>query len=141
MITLQELNPKSYKLDDIQKKNIEILLHRMNQVRLLYNKAMIITSGVRTIDHQISIYKEKAVKKEWPFQDGKFDISKVPLKSMHLIGAACDVLDESGDLMLWCRNNEHHLVAIGLWIEDDPSTPRVHLQIYPPKSGNRFFKP
>lgn len=141
MIKINELNPKNYQLDDIQKKNIEILLHRMNQVRILYKKSMIITSGVRTIDHQISIYKEKAVKKEWPFESGIFDLSKVPLKSMHLIGAAADVLDENGKLMLWCKGNEHHLVAIGLWVEDDPSTPRVHLQIFPPKSGNRFFKP
>ena len=113
----------------------------MNQVRIIYNKSMIITSGVRTIDHQIAIYKEKAVKKEWPFQDGKFDISKVPLSSMHLIGAACDVLDSDGELMKWCRGNEHHLVAVGLWIEDDISVPRVHFQVFSPKSGNRFFKP
>lgn len=131
MIKLQELNPKNFPLDDIQKKNIETLLHRMNQVRIIYNKPMFITSGVRSIEDHIRIYKEKGIT----------DKSKIPMKSMHLIGAACDVLDTDGKLMEWCRTNEHHLSAIGLWIEDDPSTPRVHLQIFSPKSGNRFFKP
>lgn len=131
MITKRELNKNNYELDEIQKKNIEILLHRMNQVRLLYGKPMIITSGVRTIADQIRIYKDKGIT----------DVSKIPMKSMHLIGAACDVLDLNGELMKWCKANVHHLESIGLWIEDDVSVPRVHFQIYSPKSGSRFFKP
>lgn len=131
MISKEELNPKGYKLDDIQSKNIEVLLHRMNQVRIIYNKPMLITSGVRTIEDQIRIYTEKGVT----------DKSKIPMGSMHLIAAACDVLDLDGSLMKWCKDNVAVLEAIGLWIEDDASVPRVHFQIYPPKSGSRFFKP
>lgn len=131
MISKEELNPKGYKLDDIQSKNIEVLLHRMNQVRIIYNKPMIITSGVRTIEDQIRIYTEKGIT----------DKSKIPMGSMHLIGAACDVLDLDGSLMKWCKDNVTVLEAIGLWIEDDTSTPRVHFQVFAPKSGSRFFKP
>lgn len=131
MITKQELNPKGFTLDEIQSKNIETLLHRINQVRILFAKPMLITSGVRTIEDHLRIYAEKGIT----------DKSKVPMGSMHLIGAACDVLDLKGELMDWCRKNEKQLEIIGLWIEDDPSVPRVHFQIFPPKSGSRFFKP
>lgn len=131
MIALKELNPKNYKLDKIQEDNIQILLYKMNQVRILYNNPMLITSGVRTIDDQIRIYKDKGIT----------DISKIPMKSMHLVAAACDVLDLDGKLMKWCHDNVHHLEAIGLWIEDDTSVPRVHFQIFSPASQSRFFKP
>lgn len=136
MISITELNPKAYKLDSLQASNLQILLHKINQIRIIYNKPMVITSGVRTKEDQIRIYKEIADR-----NNKQFELSKVPMNSMHLIGAACDVLDLDGSLMKWCKNNSLLLEQIGLWIEDDVSQPRVHFQIYPPKSGNRFFKP
>lgn len=130
MITKQELNPKNYKLTEEQEKNFEILLVRMNALRVLYGKAMIITSGIRTREDQIRIYTAKGIPE-----------NKIPWGSQHLKAAACDVSDSDGSLMKWCRDNVIHLETIGLWVEDDTSVPRVHFQIVPPKSGNRFFKP
>lgn len=131
MIIAKELNPKNFPVNEEQKANLEILLERMNQIRQLYGKPMVITSGLRSLDDHLRIYREMGV----------IDQSKIPMKSKHLIGAACDVLDTDGSLMKWCRANVTHLETIGLWIEDDSSVPRVHFQIQAPSSGNRFFKP
>lgn len=130
MITKEELNPKNYTLTEEQEKNLEQLLVKMNALRVLYKKTMIITSGIRTREDQIRIYTAKGVPE-----------NKIPWGSQHLKGAACDVLDSDGSLMKWCRDNVIHLETLGLYVEDDTSVPRVHFQIFQPKSGNRFFKP
>lgn len=135
-ITSQELNPTNFETTEEQKANLAILLERMNVIRQKWNKPMVITSGFRSQEDHLRIYKEIAARK-----GVEFDESKVPMGSKHLAGAACDVYDNDGSLMKWCRANEDILVEVGLWIEDDTSVPRVHFQIQAPKSGNRFFKP
>lgn len=65
----------------------------------------------------------------------------IPMGSMDLKGKACDIYDKDGSLMKWCRDNVSLIEKVGLWIEDDPSQPRVHFQTEPPKFGNKFFKP
>lgn len=110
--------------------NLEILRERMNSLREVYGHPMHVTSGYRTEADQLRIYRERGVPDH-----------KIPMNSQHLKGGACDILDRDGSLMKWTRENEQLLVDLGLWVEDDPSQPRVHYQINPPKSGNRFFKP
>jgi len=61
-------------------------------------------------------------------------------KSNHLLGNACDILDQSGELYQWCVDNQKLLAEIGLWLETRQG-PWVHMQRVPPKSGRRFFNP
>lgn len=132
MITLKELlGPNSLQDCDAEtKENLFILLERISKFREIYGHKMVITSGVRAIDQHIAIYQKMG-----------FSLSEVPLKSLHLRGGACDVHDPEGHLMRFCKGNVKILEDIGLWCEEKDNKPRVHFQIKPPKSGNRFFKP
>lgn len=132
MITLQELNLKNFKLNEEQEKNILILHEKINKVRVLYGKPMVVTSGVRDIEDHKRIYREKGIT----------DDAKIPMKSKHLFAQACDIADPKGELAKWCHDNIKHLEDIGLWCEDTEVTKGwVHFQIVSPKSGSRFFKP
>lgn len=123
MITAKELNPNNYSPTPEQADNLVILLERMNKLRKAYNKPMYITSGLRSAEDQARINP------------------KAP-KSRHLLGAACDIADGDGSLKKWVKANISLLETIGLWCEDFASTPSwLHVQIIPPKSGNRFFIP
>jgi uncharacterized protein YcbK (DUF882 family) len=110
--------------------NLEILLERINKVRDAWGKPMVVTSGLRTEQDQLRIYRARGVADE-----------HIPMGSWHIKGGAVDILDRDWSLMEWVRENESLMAEIGLWMEDDNSQPRVHFQIAPPKSGHRFFKP
>lgn len=131
MILLEELNPHRYRLTPEQEENIVVLLERLNKLRALYGKPMFVTSGVRSLADHLKIY----LKKNTP-------IEKIPMKSQHLIGAAADFADPSGDLRKWALKNEVKLIEFKLWCEAPGFTPGwLHCQIFPPKSGKRFFRP
>lgn len=64
------------------------------------------------------------------------------LFSKHMTGQAVDLHDPEGDLDEWCLANPQSLEAIGLWQEHPAATKGwCHIQIVPPKSGNRVFYP
>jgi hypothetical protein len=127
LIALAELNPNSYPLNAEQEQNLKELQKRLIAFRKLWAKPMIITSGFRTIEDQMRIYRNK---------------KRVPMFSCHLRGAAADVADRDGMLGIYCVNNIPVLEECGLWIEDPLRTPGwVHFQIFPPVSGNRVFQP
>lgn len=134
MITLQEVLDGA-KFDDLDKEiqsNIVTLLDKLNQVRKAYGKAMIVTSGLRTMKHHLEIYARKGIT----------DKSKIPLKSKHLYGQAVDISDPDGKLKNWINANIKLIEQIDLYMEDFRYTPNwVHFQIIPPKSKNRFFIP
>jgi len=132
--TIKEMNPKGVPLTSIQESNMRTLIERMCIVRSAWGKPMKVTSGFRSIDDHKRIYREIAQKRG-------LETIRVPMGSRHLEGAACDISDPDGTLMDWCLANESILVEIGLWCEERDATPRVHFQIFPPKSGKRFFKP
>lgn len=139
MITMQELL-KDKKLEDQDseiRNNLMELLAKINIIREKWGKPMTVTSGLRTKEDQIRIYKEKAQK------EGKaFDENKIPMGSQHMFGAAVDIYDPNKELQKWCLDNEKELEDVGLWMEDFSATPNwSHFQIYPPKSGKRFFNP
>lgn len=134
MFTLRELNPKGVKLTPEMEQNIQILLERMNQVREKRGVSMIVTSGVRSLEDHKHIYAEQARRKG-------LKNYRIPMGSQHLKAAAVDIYDPVGTLFDWCKANEEFLVEVGLWCEDKDNQPRVHFQIYPPRSGRRFFKP
>jgi uncharacterized protein YcbK (DUF882 family) len=135
MISLKELLNNKYQFITLPKEhqeNLKILLEKINQVRLLYGKPMIVTSGYRSMEDHLRIYAAKGIT----------DKSKIPMQSKHLIGAACDIADPKKELQTWILNNLPKIEAIGLWMEDFNYTPNwVHFQILPPKSNKRFFIP
>lgn len=63
-------------------------------------------------------------------------------KSNHIIGAACDIYDPRNDLDAWCMSHLAVLETVGLWLEHPSATEGwCHLQIFPPRSGDRVFYP
>jgi hypothetical protein len=127
MITMKELNPHNYPMSPVVEKNMKILFDRMNEIRQAYGKPMTITSGLRSDAKQMELIKQ-----------GK---SKA-IASLHLAGAACDILDKDGSLGKWCLENEAILARIGLWCEHPDYTKGwLHAQIMAPNSGKRFFIP
>ena len=64
------------------------------------------------------------------------------LKSKHMTCEAVDLSDPDGDLDEWCLAHPEVLQDIGLWQEHPSATKNwCHVQIVPPKSGNRCFYP
>lgn len=131
MITLKELigNNDFDELPPSTQSNLYELLSRINKVRVLWDKPMIVTSGLRSMEHHLEIYRKKGV-------------THVPMQSNHLYGRAVDISDVKRELQSWCKENVHALESIGIWMEDFRYTPTwLHFQIVAPKSGNRFFVP
>ncbi len=133
-ISLKEII-KDTKFSTLSKEvqdNLMTLLERINKIRAKYGKPMIVTSGLRTKEDQIRVYKERGIT----------DIKKIPMGSQHIKGAAIDIFDPKKELQKWCLANEKTIEEVGLWIEDFSATPNwCHFQIYPPRSGKRYFKP
>jgi hypothetical protein len=112
--------------------NLMILLEKINKIRIAYGKPMIVTSGYRSLQEHLDIYKRKGIT----------DQNRIPMQSKHLYGQAVDISDPKGELDTWCQNNVKLLEDIGLWLEHpDYTLGWTHFQIVPPKSGNRFFIP
>ncbi len=127
MISLKELNPKSYPTTEEIDGNLAILLERLNKIRTAWAKPMTVTSGLRSQAQQDGL-----------ISSGK---SNAP-KSKHLMGQAADIYDPKGELKAYILANTSLIEEIGLWCEAFDSTPTwIHFQIVPPKSGNRFFIP
>jgi hypothetical protein len=128
---MEELNPKKFTLTKEQENNLAVLFMRINKIRSIYGKPMVVTSGVRDIEDHKRIYRQKGVPD-----------SKIPLGSKHLKGQAVDISDPKGDLAAWCKANIDALEQNELWLEDPSVTAGwVHFQTVPPKSGKRFFMP
>lgn len=124
MITEKELL-KDLKLNDLpvdHQANIEELLVKINKVREKYGKPMTPTSVYRSMADHLRIYAQKGIT----------DKSKIPMKSKHLFGQACDIADADGELKEWCKKNEDFLLSIGLWMEHYDYTDKwAHFQIVP----------
>jgi uncharacterized protein YcbK (DUF882 family) len=124
---MKELNPDNLPLEGAVERNMKTLFERMNELRGIWGRPMIVTSGLRSDEKQKALIAE-----------GK---SRARL-SRHLFGAACDIFDPNKELGRWCLENESVLVKIGLWCEHPDYTRNwVHFQIIPPMSGKRFFIP
>lgn len=115
--------------------NLMTLLERINKIRDAWAHSMLVTSGLRTMAEHLAIYAAKGIT----------DPSRIPMKSAHLVGAAVDISDPNRDLQAWCKANEALLGSVGLWMEDFSATSSpsawCHFQVYPPKSGKRWFMP
>ena len=114
-------------VDDITLRNLEDLCRKINM--LGYGPAMYASSCLRSIKDQKRI-NPKA------------------MGSSHLYGAAVDIKDPAGALAKWLQTVEgqRKLIECGLWMENPDYTTNkngswVHLSIYTPRSGKRYFIP
>jgi hypothetical protein len=135
-----DLNPHNFPTTVDISANLVILALRMDSLRdvmtsqypdetasFFYNGEFKITSGLRNQAAQQVLIAQ-----------GKSHATK----SNHLIGAAVDIYDPNGTLDEWCDRRVAVIIDIGLWMENKAYTPGwAHFQIFPPKSGNRFFIP
>lgn len=123
-------------------EHMHIVLSRGQILETAYGIKFEVTRGFSTPQEHIAIYKkinaERAAK-------GLHKVP-VPIHSKHLIGAACDVADRSGDLKIWLNLYPHYLDDLDLWVESFKATPHhLHFQTQPYPSWkpgkSRFFDP
>lgn len=101
----------------------EDLLVRLNRLVMYWERPITISSG----------YRPAAINDR---------INGASKSSHHIICAAADLVDKDGKLAAFCMNDLPMLEHLGLWMEHPESTKCwVHLQIFPPRSGNRVFRP
>ena len=127
MISMKELlmgRQTEAQLTPEQAANAKILLERINKVRALYGKPMKVNDGIRVVQGSGSP------------------------TSWHFKGAAIDLDDDdAGTLWKWVWEHRAEIAKIGLWMEHPCWTHNkkhgtwMHFQIFPPKSGKRFFVP
>lgn len=125
MISRTEIVPAGVTLTQTQDENVTKLIVVMRCIRAEYGLPMRVTSGFRT-------------------QEDELRIDPAHPDSLHTKGAAVDIYDPDPDRRLWswCIGQMEFLVKLGVWLEERLYTPNhVHFQIYPPRSGNRIFKP
>lgn len=141
MISMSELLSGN-KLEDLPQEhqdNLAKLQIVANKVRTLWNQPMTVTTGYRTMEHHIEIYKEKAEKAGNPF-----DINKVPMHSKHLIGCAVDISDPMLAITHWLRDNPQIMEDCEIFCEAGNKN-WVHIQFLPFGSyhagGTRWFLP
>lgn len=131
------------------------LEHRLNLSRIFYITNFLrklsgvpfqISSGYRTETEHTRIYaKKNAARKE-----AGLPALRIPWGSYHLIGAAVDISDPRGEVKHFLLDHLEYLERHDLYLENpmvtspDDAKPWdrwIHIQIYPPKSGKRFFDP
>lgn len=140
MLSLEEIihcgmDPQTLDADKLAQE--QDLLIKVNKVRLAWNKAMTVTSGVRTLADHLRIYAAKGIT----------DHSKIPMHSKHLEtvtnAAAVDIADPGLELTHWLKNTPEGQTALedaDLYCEDG-NLNWVHFQNQPPASGKRWFLP
>lgn len=154
-ISKAELMAVSDPIPDSYQKAFTEFHEKINLFREKCGLSMVPTSYFRSKERQIRIYKQKAVKKEFPFQDGIYDEKKVPLSSKHMTGYAADFADANKKLahwvldnIDWCKQNGFYFENFGANIDTfkwdskmDKTKTWLHVQIVPPKSGRIIFNP
>ena len=110
-------------LTDEKRSNAEETIDKANQLLERFGETRKVNSGWR------------------PASINKSTVGAAP-KSKHMECLAIDLEDKDGSLDAWCLENLEVLQEIGLWLESPDATPNwCHVQIVPPRSGNRVFKP
>ena len=152
-ISKSELMAVSDPIPDSYQKAFTEFHEKINLFREKCGLPMTPTSYFRSKERQIRIYKQKAVKKEFPFQDGVYNEKKVPLSSKHMTGYAADFADSNKKLACWvlenidwCKQNGFYFENFGANIDTfkrdkkmDKTPTWIHIQIIPPKSGRIIF--
>ena len=140
MIRIRELNPNGVRLNRDQRYNLHLLHTTLNEIRAEWDRPMVITSSLRSMEHHLRIYEEKNARRT---AEG-MDPLPIPLSSAHLCAAAADVRDETGMLFHFIvgRMELWESLDLDVYLESSNYTPGwVHLQVIPPRSGQRIFIP
>jgi hypothetical protein len=86
--------------------------------------------------------QDRAITSGWRPPDVNAATPGAAKNSKHMTGQAVDLEDHDGDLDEWCLAHPDILAEIGLWLEHPSATKGwCHVQIVPPRSGNRVFYP
>lgn len=133
MITIDDYlmgREKKSPLDEELERNAKITVNRTNDLLDKFRETREVSSGYRPAEINA--------------KEGGATNSK------HLSCEAIDLRDDDRRFGNWCMENLPWLSAIGLWMEHLAYTVEVsegavrywvHLQIIPPRSGNRVFIP
>jgi hypothetical protein len=137
MILKRELFKRPVKVPPEHDANIDKLLIEVNKLRLAYGKPLQVSSGYRSLEEHLEIYRRKGIT----------DQKKIPMQSNHLKGLAVDLvtvgepIKNLHDFVKKLVEDESEVVE-NLWFEDFAYTGQwCHVQCVPPKSGKKFFKP
>lgn len=136
MLSMDELlmGKKMEELDQNIQDNLPKLLEQVNKIRVLWGKPMTPTSVVRTMSEHLAIYAKKGIT----------DKKKIPMKSKHLFGEACDIYDPDLSLTDWLKSNPQIMEDCNVFCESGNKN-WVHFQIVPFGSykdgGTRWFNP
>jgi len=110
-------------LTDEKRSNAEEMVDKANELLTRFGETRKVNSGWR------------------PASINNATVGAAP-KSKHMTCEAIDLEDKDGSLDAWCLENLDVLQEIGLWLEHPDSTDGwCHVQLIPPRSGNRVFKP
>ena len=130
-VSYREIVQPDTPISEEHKANVYCLLQKLNAIRFRSEIPMQITSGYRTAQKHRDIYIRKGVAEE-----------KIPWGSYHLIGAAADIYDPNKTLQEWIKSNLDFIDRLDLYFESFVATPTwTHIQLFEPRSGNRFFLP
>lgn len=124
------------KLSDEIVGNINTLIPKVNDLLEKFGEHRDVNSGLRTLEYHLKIYE--SINKSRKAK--KLPELKVPMASNHLKGAAVDLEDADGRLYLFCTKNIPLLERLCLYCEVRQGG-WLHIQIFAPRSGNRFFNP
>ena len=102
--------------------NVTKLLSKVNVIRYVWNKPMIVSSGYRPASYNKTIGGSP--------------------NSAHITCEAIDIFDPNRNLQEFLTVNQELLEELDLYCEDFKYTKNwVHLTTRKPKSGKRFFRP
>jgi len=105
----------------------EGLLKVVNIIREKYGKPLSVSSGYRSKQKQLDIYRSKGISDD-----------KIPMRSGHLRGLAIDFADPNGEFEAWCSANQNLLEELKLWQEQPTKTIGwVHLDLIPRETKSR----
>jgi hypothetical protein len=108
--------------NDVISENLLNMAEKLNAFQAAYGKQLKITSGWRPAAINAKVGGAK--------------------RSNHQLGLACDVADSDGAVDKFCMDNLKLLEELGLYLEHpDATVGWCHLQMAPPRSGNRVFRP
>lgn len=133
MISLKELfgTHTVAEIPIAHQQNLQELCKRVNVIREAWSQPMIVTSGYRSMQEHLRIYRAKGIPD-----------SQIPMGSAHLLGMAVDIADPQLLLTHWLKNDRLGLTMLqrcDLYCEDGNSN-WVHFQTRPTKYGH-WFKP
>lgn len=122
-MTLKDLNPEKLVPTGEQALNLSRLLDACNLIEHLYKQSLVVNRGLSSAADQDRINPGHP-------------------HDAHVKGAGVDLADTERKLQAWWIVNIPLAEMLGVYFENFLYTPQhVHMQIYAPPSGHRFFIP